>query len=437
MTVAYQDGTALRVIVKGAPEAVLPLTDAAQQAASDEVRQMAADGLRVLAFAEKTVPIDKLTQEAAESGLTFVGFIGLADPPRPESKKAIAASRAAGIRPLMITGDHPLTARSIARQVGLVEDGQVVTGPELDSLSDTALQSKVAQATIYARATPEHKLRIVKALQASGERVAVTGDGVNDAPALAAADIGIAMGDIGTDVAREAADMILADDNYATIVQAVEEGRALYENLKKGVRYYLACKVALVSITLLAVLVGVPIPFAPVQIILMELFMDLAASATFVAEPPESGLMRQRPRDPKLSFMNRKMVASIFIAAAGLFAAVSAAYLVTWYSGAGQTQAQTVAFITWLLGHVFLAFNLRSEREPLLRLGLFSNRLMVGWAIATILFVLTVTLIPGVQGIVKTSQLDLNQWAVVLGAAFIGTFWLEVRKWMTFTKAMI
>lgn len=432
MSVTYEEGGQTKVIVKGAPEAVLSLTQEDRVGLAEQAGQLAAQGQRVLAFAEKTVPLGKLSQESAESGLTFVGFMGLADPPRLDARAAIAASRAAGIRPLMITGDHPLTALAIARQVGLDVDKPVLTGTELDSLSDEALRDAVAQTSIFARTTPEHKLRIVKALQASGERVAVTGDGVNDAPALAAADIGIAMGETGTDVAREAADIILADDNYTTIVHATEEGRILFENLKKAVRYYLACKVALVSIMLLPVLLGIPVPFAPVQIILMELFMDLAASATFVAEQPESDLMRRPPRDAKTSLLNRGMVTSIFISASGLFAAVSIAYLVTWFSGAGQTQAQTVAFVTWLIGHVLLAFNLRSEREPLLRLGVLTNRLMIIWAVATALFVLAVTLIPGIQAIFKTGTLSGQEWGLVLAVAVIGTFWLEVRKWLTF-----
>src|SRR5439155_11120524 len=179
--------------------------------------------------------------------LTFIGLAGLADPPRPEVRDAIAAAKAAGIRPIMVTGDHPLTARAIASKVGLDGQARMLTGPELDALSDDELADSVRVVSIYARTTPEHKLRIVQALRADGERVAVTGDGVNDAPALAAADIGVAMGETGTDVAREAADMVLADDNFATIVRAVEEGRVLFANLRKGVRYYLAVKVALVS----------------------------------------------------------------------------------------------------------------------------------------------------------------------------------------------
>ena len=431
MSIVYKEGGSLHVIVKGAPESVLPSTNNDQRVLSAQIEQMTADGLRVLAFAKKTVPAQTLTQATAEAGLTFVGLVGLSDPPRADVKEALAASRAAGIRSIMITGDHPLTAQSLARQVGL-DSGPAITGTQLDEMSDAALDAVVGQATLYARTTPEHKLRIVTALQRGGERVAVTGDGVNDAPALAAADIGIAMGETGTDVAREAAGMVLADDNYATIVRAIYEGRILFENLKKGVRYYLACKVALISITLLAVVLGVPVPFAPVQIVLMELFMDLAASATFVVEPPESDLMRQRPRDTQSGFLNQPMVTSILVSAVGLFTAVSVSYLVSWWSGASVIQAQTVAFVTWLIGHVLLAFNLRSEREPLLRLGLLSNRLMLVWAAATVAFVFTVIVVPGVQVLLKTSSLSSNQWELILATAVVGTFWLEVRKWLTF-----
>src|SRR6266480_1656415 len=318
MSVVYERDGQCWVIVKGAPEAVLaqcthlrgegqsqPLTEADRTRELDIATQMAGEGLRVLAFAEKLVPNKPMSQDEAESNLTFMGLIGLLDPPRPEVKAALATSRSAGIRTIMITGDHPLTARTIAEQIGLDGNTRVLTGPELDALSDDGLQEDVSQVSIYPRTTPANKLRIVQVLQHQGERVAVTGDGINDAPALAAADIGIAMGETGTDVAREAADIVLADDDFATIVGAIEEGRVLFANLRKGVRYYLACKVALVGAVLLPVLLGIPVPFAPIQIILMELFMDLAASATFVAEPAEGDLMRRQPRDPRSSFMDR------------------------------------------------------------------------------------------------------------------------------------
>lgn len=429
------------VAVKGAPEAVLsqcnrqrttegarPLSPSDREAVLATAARLAAEGLRVIAFAERTVPARRLSQDEVESDLTFVGLAGLADPPRPEVKDAIAACRSAGIRLLMVTGDHPATAAAIAGQVGLDGAEAPLTGQAIDALSAEELREVVARHTVYARTTPEHKLRIVRALQERGERVAVTGDGVNDAPALAAADIGVAMGETGSDVARAAAGIVLADDNFATIEHAVEEGRLLFANLQKAVRYYLACKVALISATLLPVLLGVPVPFAPIQIILMELLMDLAAAAAFVAERPEGNLMCRPPRNPQTPFMDRAMAMSILRSAAGLIAAVAGTYLLTWFRSEDQAKAQTVAFVTWLLGHVFLAFNLRSEREPVLRQGFFSNRLMVGWAVATFGIALLVTLVPGARAALKTAVLDPLDWALVLGTSLMGTFWVEAAK---------
>ncbi len=449
MSVVVSEDRGLRVVVKGAPESLLaacsrrwtadgarPLTDADRLLILTSAASLAGSGQRVLGFGEKRVPVGPIAEAQVESDLTFLGLIGLADPPRPEARSSIEACRAAGVRPIMVTGDHPLTAQAIAAQIGLAGD-RVVTGSELDGLSDPQLQETVREVSIYARTTPEHKLRIVKALHAGGERVAVTGDGINDAPALAAADIGVAMGETGTDVAREAADLVLADDNFATIVQAVREGRILFANLRKAVRYYLACKVAVVAITLLPVLLRVPIPFAPIQLIVLELFMDLAASATFVAEPPERDLMHHPPRDPHVRFMDRSMVLSIFASATGLFLAVSLAYLLTYYAGAPLGVAQTTAFVTWLMGHVFLALNLRSEREPLLRIGVFSNRLMVLWGAAAILFAVFASLTPGVQEVLRTTALGPVQWALALALALLGTFWIEVRKWLVAPHAGI
>ncbi len=447
MSVVVPEDHGLRIVSKGAPESVLatctsrwtsgglrPLTDADRLLILTSSSALAGAGQRVVALAEKRVSDAPLVESQVEADLTFLGLVALADPPRPEARPSIDACRAAGIRPIMVTGDHPLTAQAIAAQIGLPGD-RVVTGSQLDTLADSQLQETVRDVSLYARTTPEHKLRIVKALRSGGARVAVTGDGINDAPALTAADIGVAMGETGTDVAREAADLVLADDNFATIVQAVREGRILFANLRKAVRYYLACKVAVVAITLLPVLLRIPIPFAPIQLIVLELFMDLAASATFVAEPPEADLMHEPPRDPRARFMSRSMVGSIFLSATGLFLAVSIAYLVTWYAGAGLAIAQTTAFVTWLLGHVFLALNLRSERQPLLRLGLLSNRLMVLWGAAAILFALFATLAPGVQSALRTAPLGAGQWALALVLALVGTFWIEVRKWLARPRA--
>jgi len=310
----------------------------------------------------------------------------------------------------------------------------VVSGPELDQLSGETLKEVVKRISIFARTTPEHKLRIVQALQANGERVAVTGDGLNDAPALSAADIGVAMGETGTDVAREAGDMVLTDDNFTTIVHAIEEGRLIYENLKKGVRYYLTCKVALVLINLLPTLLLVPVPFAPVQIILMELFMDLMAAASFVAEKPEADLLDQKPRDPKAKFMDGSMISSILTSSLGLFAAVTAVYLFTWYGTQDQIAAQTVAFFGWLIGHVLLAFNMRSERQPMFQLGLTSNRMMLIWAAAVAVFLLAISSIPGAQQLMKITTLSALQWGIIIVTTFLGTFWLEIKKMDTYKK---
>ncbi len=441
MSVVYEQDGHFSIDVKGAPEAVLtqsvsrwngsmaqPLVQGDRIEVLAHADQMAEQGMRVLAFAERSADVIPKAQQEAETELMFVGLAGLADPPRSDVPQAITSCKTAGIRPIMITGDHPLTARAIAKQIGLNGASTVLTGEQLDSMSDGTLREVVYKNSVFARTTPQHKLRIVDTLHERGEIVAVTGDGINDAPALAAADVGVAMGETGTDVARESADVILADDNFATIVVAVEEGRISYENLKKGLRYYLACKVALVLATLLPVLLGLPVPFAPIQIIVMELFMDLAASATFVAEPAEQGLMRRPPRNPKAKLMDRSMLVGILSAAVGLFAAVSISYLMGWHRTHDLTRAQTMAFAAWLLGHIFLALNLRSEREPLIRLGLFSNRVMIAWAAATLALLLFVMLVPGVHGLFKVTLLSVREWLLVICSAVAGSFWIDAKK---------
>jgi Ca2+-transporting ATPase len=235
-------------------------------------------------------------------------------------------------------------------------------------------------------------------------------------------------------VAKETADMVLADDNFATIEVAVKEGRKLFSNLKKGVRYYLACKVAVVSIFLLPIALGIPMPFNPIQLIVLELFMDLAASATFVAEPEEEDVMNKPPIDPKEKFMNRTMLMTIAFGALSLFAAVSATYLFTWFSNPSLAYAQrlvlsqTVAFATWMVGHIFLALNFRSEKEPLIKLGLFSNRVMILWALLAVVTLLVGTNLPFVNESLRITSLSLWNWALVIGVAFVATFWMELKK---------
>jgi Ca2+-transporting ATPase len=440
----YQYSNSMVVLSSGAPEKVLanstrvllrgeeaPLNGALRSNVSKSMAQMAQTGERLLGFGYHKINGDtELDKQNIEQDIIFVGVLGFIDPPREEVKGAIRTCQQAGIKVLMITGDHPETARAIASQVG-INSTNVLTGIEIAKMTDDDLKKALGNTDVFARVTPEDKLRLVRLLKDNGEIVAVTGDGINDAPALKEAHIGIAMGIRGTDVAKETADMILTDDNFATIQTAVKEGRKLSSNLRKGVRYYLACKVALVSIFLVPILLGIHLPFAPIQIIVLELFMDLAASATFVAEPEEAGIMQRPPNDPKEKFMNNKFLKSIGLGAVSLFAAVTATYLFTWYGNpipSAVMHAQTVAFATWMLGHILLALNLRSNKEPLSKLGIFSNKVMVLWALIVVATLLIATNVPVIAGSLKITSLNETDWVVVIVAAFAATFWMEIKK---------
>jgi Ca2+-transporting ATPase len=437
----YEHDNTLHIFSSGAPEVILErslkiwknnkeldLCTEDREEIEDAISDMARRGWRLLGFGFRRISDkDGPWTEDLERGLVFVGIIGFIDPPRPEVKDAIHSCHNAGIRVVMITGDHPETARAIAREVG-IDDSQILSGIEISKMSDEELKKALKTTSIFARTTPEHKLRIVRSLREEGEIVAVTGDGINDAPALKEADIGIAMGIRGADVAKEAADMILTDDNFATIAIAVREGRKIYDNLRKAVRYYLACKVALVSSFLLPIILGVPPPFAPIQIIVLELFMDLAASTTFTAEPEEHDVMVRPPRNPKEKFMTKAMWNSIFTSALGLFLAVTVSYLFHWYQNYSLIQAQTAAFATWMLGHIFLALNLRSEKEPLHHMSLTSNKPMLIWIVIVVLALsLSVNLAP-LQESLKITSLPMTSWILIIIASFMTTFWMEAKK---------
>ncbi|HEX2988984.1 MAG TPA: HAD-IC family P-type ATPase, partial [Chloroflexota bacterium] len=435
----------LLVAVKGAPEAVIarcsrqvveelesPFGEQPRTTAFSAAEAMADRGFRVLALAYKMLPLPResglpLSEEECETDLIFAGLAGLADPPRAEVPAALKELRSAGIRVLMLTGDHSATARTVARHVG-IDHGGVITGRELEPMSDEDLLSTVGRISVYARIAPEHKLRIVRALQSGGEVVAVTGDGVNDAPALREAAIGVAMGQTGTDVAKEAAGMVLADDNFATIGMAVREGRKLFENLRKAVRYYLAAKVALVGSSLIAVLLHLPVPFTPIQIIVTELFMDLGASVAFTTERAEGDVMARPPRDPKHPFMDSAMQAGIFAGGISLCAAVIAAYLWVFSQGAESAHAQSLAFVTWMMGHVLLALHMRSERQPLLSLGPLSNPAMVIWGVGALAVALLAANLPILRDALKVTPLAPQEWAFALIALLLTTSWWEVWK---------
>jgi Ca2+-transporting ATPase len=393
------------------------------------VESLADEGMRIIAFAYKkvsgSVPISR---EDAESGLTFVGLAGFSDPPRTGVKEAVKSISEAGIRTLIVSGDHPLTVEKIAQEVGLDNQQKSVTGLQLESMSTDDLKNTVNHYSLFARATAEQKQKIVNLLQEQGEVVAVTGDGINDAPALKSADIGIAMGESGTEIARESADMVLTDDSFISIAAGVREGRKIFDNLKKGITYYLSVKIGLVLSFIVPLFLSLSFPFAPIQIIVLELFMDLAASATFVSEPIEKDVMRRAPYNIKKRFINRGMVTRIFISGMSLAAAVMFNYLLAIYSGQSLIEAQTIAFATWLVGHIFLALSFRSERQPLPRIGLFSNKVMLIWMGAVLIFLVFVTTLPEARTSLKLAAMGLNSWLLAIGVPFIAIFWMELEK---------
>jgi Ca2+-transporting ATPase len=352
-----------------------------------------------------------------EKNMKFCGLISFEDPARAGVKETIAKAEKAGVRTIMVTGDHPETAKYIAREVGILAgDGRVVTGSDLDNLSDPDLRKLVNEAVVFARTDPEHKYRIVKALQENKEVVAVTGDGVNDALALKAADIGIAMGIRGTDVAKEAAEVVLADDNYITITQGIFEGRKFYDNLKKGIKYYLSVKAALILIFLLPVLAGLPMPLAPIQIILLELFMDLAASAGFVSEPQEKDIYVRPPRSKDEHILNASSMTDIFLKGFVLFCGVTGVYFYGRHLGLPLIQLQSLAFTAWIFGHIALAYVSRSDKEPLLELGVFRNPVINLWAVAAISFLVLGVYVPYLSEKINLSAVDLKYF--IMAAAF-------------------
>jgi P-type Ca2+ transporter type 2C len=438
-TYVYQYGNSKIALSSGAPEKILQnsnrillrgeevqLNDTIRVEVFSTIAQMAHTGERLLAFGYHRLSADS-GKENVEKDIVFVGIIGFIDPPRREVRGAIQTCKEAGIRVIMITGDHPETAKAIASQVG-INSSNVLTGGEIAKMTDADLKEALKHTYVFARVTPEDKLRLVRLLKENGEVVAVTGDGINDAPALKEAHIGIAMGIRGTDVAKETASMILTDDNFATIETAVKEGRKLFGNLRKGVRYYLACKVALVSIFLVPIILGIPLPFAPIQIIVLELFMDLAASATFVAEPAESGAMQKPPIDPKEKFLNKPMLRTLFLGALSLFIAVTATFLFAWYTTSDITYARTIAFATWMFGHIFLALNFRSEHEPLLKEGLLSNKVMLLWALLVFVVLIAAATLPPLQAALQITGLHLADWPLVIVVPFVAIFWMELEK---------
>ncbi len=385
-----------RLIIIGAPEEIFSACTSIPAEVKKVLTKETSKGRRVIALATKNLSSNQLKTNFVEleKNLELIGLISFEDPARAGVAETIAQAKQAGIRTIMITGDHPQTALFIAHEVGILTDHEALTGEELDHLTDDQLKEIIKKNSVFARTNPDHKYRIVKALQSNGEVVAVTGDGINDALALKSADIGIAMGVRGTDVAKEAAEIVLADDNYITIAQGVFEARKFYDNLEKGVKYYLAVKLGLIMIFLLPALLAIPLPFSPIQIIVLELFMDLAASAGFVAEPREADIYSRPPRNPKEKLFNFYTIKDIVIKGSMLFASVILVYFWARFLNLSLVETQTYSFSAWIFGHIILAFISRSDRRSTVSNQLLTNKIIDLWATGAITLILITIYLP-------------------------------------------
>lgn len=438
MTTLHQANDGLVAYVKGAPEVLLrgctaQLTDAGEVPLDEEQRQdvvaaekeMAERAMRVLALARQR----RASRDSINERLTLLGLVGMIDPPRPEAKVAVAKCESAGIKVVMITGDHPLTAKAVAGELGISKTGKIVTGAELDGIADEALQKDIGNIEVYARVSPAHKLRVVGALQARGHVVAMTGDGVNDAPALRKADIGIAMGITGTDVTKEAAEMTLTDDNFASIVAAVEEGRGIYGNIKKYLMYLLSANIGEIGLIAGASALGLPMPLTAVQILYVNLATDGLPALALAVDPPEDDIMRLPPRDPRSGIFTPAVVRLMVLGGAWSTFANLALFIGALYFGYSTQAAMTMTFVSLVLIQFFKAYGYRSDHQHVLHCP-FANRWLnaaIVWEIGLLLVILNVPLL---ANMFELTSLSLGEWALLI-------FWshtilpvLEFGKWL-------
>ena len=436
-----QHGGAAAMYVKGAPEAILakcvaerrdgatiPLADKRRREIMETNARLAADALRVLAFAYRDWSDGE--NRFVEEELVFVGLAGMIDPPREEAKPAVATCRAAGVRPIMITGDHPATAAAIARELGIASaTDRVVTGQELDRLSERELAAEAEQISVYARVTAEHKLRVVRAWKSRGEVVAMTGDGVNDAPAVKAADIGIAMGLSGTDVTREASAMILMDDNFASIVSAVEEGRAIYDNIQKFLTYLLSCNIGEMLLMMVSGLLGWPAPLEPVQLLWINLVTDGLPALALGLEPPEPGVMRRRPRRPHESMLSLGLGAAVLAQGALLAVVALTAFGIVHAAHPGDdARARTMTFCVVVYAELFRALAARSRTWTFAQLGPFSNPYMFGAVAISGLLQISVVVLPIARPIFETVAHPAWEWCALFLLALTPATAIELTK---------
>lgn len=426
------------MLIKGAPDVllarctsidqngeVLPLTDEIRSAIVDQNRDFSSQGLRVLAFAKKVLSENRPLTLEDENDLIFTGLIAMMDPPRVESAPAVADCRRAGIRPVMITGDHKITASAIAREIGILQDGdRAVEGSELEKMTDEELRNEVEHISVYARVSPEHKIRIVRAWQDRGHVAAMTGDGVNDAPALKQADIGIAMGITGTEVSKDAASMILTDDNFATIVKAVANGRNVYTNIKNSIQFLLSGNLAGILVVMITSLFGLPLPFTAVQLLFINLLTDSLPALAVNMEKPTGDLLNQKPRSPKEGILTKDFLQTLGIQGALIAVATMAAFYLGMQINNGM--ACTMAFATLCLARLFHGFNCRGSRS-IFRLP--SNPYSVGAFFVGTLLLMLVLFVPALHGLFDIDNaLTLTNIGQIVGLAFAPTLLIQLSR---------
>ncbi len=427
MTTVHRTENGYRVFTKGAVEELLAKSDSilleehiikleqSHRAMILETNEKMAQGaLRVLGMAYRDIDNlpGKSGEEDYESSLVFVGMVGMIDPPRPEAKKAVDVCKRAGIKPVMITGDHKITALAIAKDLGMLSsDEEAVTGAEVQNMSDDELIERVRRISVYARVSPEHKVRIVKAWQAQGQIVAMTGDGVNDAPALKIADIGAAMGIVGTDVAKEASDMVLTDDNFATVVAAVEEGRTIFANILKSIQFLLSCNVGEILTLFVATMLNWHEPLLPVHILWVNLVTDSLPALALGVDPAEKNIMDRKPRDPKKNIFDRGMIRRIIYQGIMVGALTLTAFVIG--SQRSLEAGRTMAFTVLALSQLVHSFNMRSNRQSIFSMGFGSNRYLLDAVGISALLVFTVLGIPFLSALFKLTALNAGEWTVV------------------------
>lgn len=411
-------------------DGLMPMTEKEREDIEHQNQQFSKEGLRVLAFAYREIPEGSQITFAEEEGLTFLGLIAMMDPPREEAKAAVEECIRAGIKPIMITGDHKVTASAIAKRIGILkEDSEACEGAEIEDMSDEELKDFVEGISVYARVSPEHKIRIVRAWQEKGRIVSMTGDGVNDAPALKQADIGVAMGITGTEVSKDAAAMVLTDDNFATIVKAVENGRNIYRNIKNAIQFLLSGNFAAILMVLYASLAGLPVPFAPVHLLFINLLTDSLPAIALGLEPHNANVMKEKPRPVNESILTKDFLRKI--GTEGLVIAVMTGIgFMTGYYQQGAALASTYAFGVLCLSRLVHGFNCKSDEPVIFTKGFFNNKYLTGAFFAGAVLITIVLTIPALHGIFKVVPLDFGQLLTVYGLAALNLPVIQLMKFI-------